>query len=261
MTDPAAARLDERPRIRLPRVARWIKIVVVIGAVAGAGLGIAGGLLFSIIKQPSGSMWPTLQVGERLFADRGARQPTRGAVVVFRYPEHPDQSFVKRIVGLPGDVVAVTNGEVSINDWKIPRCVVGKTAYVDEGATGDSGAKHEGTLAVEYLGDASYLVFEDKATIGAPGDGNATSRSDAKRWVVAPGQYFVLGDNRNNSHDSRLWFGGAGGGVPFANTRGRLRGHEVPALPANAEGAEALAPALASCLANRPPQTTPPLAR
>ncbi len=68
----------------------------------------------------------------------------------------------------------------------------------------------------------------------------------------------MLGDNRNNSHDSRMWNMGQGGGVPFGNTLGRLRGHEVPELPANAEGAAALAPAIADCLAKRPSQTTPP---
>jgi len=246
MTAPA-----ERPaqlRIRLPRVPRWIKGLLVAAAIGGSALGIAGGIMFRMVRQPSGSMWPTLQVGERLVANRLSPEPERGVVVVFRYPEHPEQSFVKRVVGLPGDVVAVSNGEVSINDWKIPRCVVGKTAYGEDGATGESGSRHEGTLVVEHLGGASYLVFEDKAAFGP----------DANRWTVAPGQYFVLGDNRNNSHDSRRWFGGAGGGVPFANTQGRVRGHEVPELPPSVAGAATLAPALAECLAKRPAQTTPP---
>ena len=231
---------------------RWMKGVLLAGALGGSALGIAAGIMFRTFRAPSGSMWPTLRVGDRLVAHRLSAQPERGAIAVFRYPERPDQSFVKRIVGMPGDVVAITNGEVSINDWKIPRCVVGKTGYSDDGATGDSGSKHEGTLLVEYLGTASYLVFEEKAALAGAGDDNG------RHWSVAPGQYFVLGDNRNNSHDSRTWFGGAGGGVPFANTQGRLRGYEIPVLPSSVEGAAALAPALAACLSQRPAQTEPP---
>jgi signal peptidase I len=252
MTEPAAPPLErpQPPRIRLPRMPRWMKGLLIAAAVGGTGLGVAAGITFGMHRQPSGSMWPTLQVGERIVTNRLSTDPERGVVVVFRYPEHPAQSFVKRIVGLPGDVVAVTNGEVSINGWKVPRCIVGQTAFAEEGAIGDSGIKHEGMLAVEYLGAASYLVFDEKASFGSP--------NDESRWSVAPGQYFVLGDNRNNSHDSRMWFGGAGGGVPFANTQGRVRGHDLPEMPRNAQGAASLVPALAACLAKRPAQTTPP---
>ncbi len=224
------------------RTKTWIKRLLIGGGSLGMVMGVGLGLVFGVHKLPSGSMWPTLTVGERLFTTRLAKQPFRGAVLVFHHPEQRAQLFAKRVIGLEGDVVSTRGGELSINGWNVPRCMVGHASYRDD-AGGESG-KHEGTLLVEWLGVASYLVFEEKAALAEPGE-----------WKVAAGEYFVLGDNRNNSHDSRMWFGGRGGGVPLADTQGRVVGHESAELP---KGAEDLAPALASCLSKRPPQTDPP---
>jgi signal peptidase I len=225
--------------LALARLPRWLKAVLALGAVGGTTLGVLGGLSYRRYREPSLSMWPTLMVGESFFAKRGA-PPERGTVVVFRYPEQPSNAFVKRVIGLPGDVVAFPRGELEINGWAVPRCVVGKRGYVDD-VTGET---HTGTLVVEHLGPGSYLVFEDEAA----------RRDGERRWTVAPGEYFVLGDNRGNSHDSRFWRRNEGGGVPFANTLGGVRGHDLATLPKGMEGAAALA----TCLASRPPQTSPP---
>ena len=244
---------DDRPRLRLPRPARWFKRLLLAGAVVGAGLGAVASARYLTVVAPSASMWPTIRVGERLYARRGDAAPERGTMVVFRYPERPDQLFVKRAIGVAGDVVAVTKGQVTINGWSIPRCVVGKISYADPGATGDSGAKHEGTLAVEWLGSATYLVFDETTGAGPTGDGG--------RWTVAAGEYFVLGDNRNNSHDSRAWFAGAGGGVPLANTRGRVHARAAIEIPPIVDNARELAGALRDCLALKPAVTSPPASR
>jgi signal peptidase I len=236
VTDGAAADRESKGTMR------WLKRLLIAGGSLGTLMGVGLGLVFGVHRLPSGSMWPTLQVGERIFTSRLAKQPFRGVVLVFHHPEHREQLFAKRVVGLAGDVVSTSGGELSVNGWNVPRCVVGHASFRD-GASGD-GEKHEGTLSVEYLGLASYLVFEEKGALAEPGE-----------WKVEPGQYFVLGDNRNNSHDSRMWFGGKGGGVPLADTVGRIVGHESAELP---KGAEDLAPALASCLAKRPAQTDPP---
>ena len=238
--DSSAADLESK------RTMTWIKRLLIGGGSLGTLMGVGLGLVFGIHKLPSGSMWPTLTVGERLFTTRLATQPFRGVVLVFRHPEHRGQLFAKRVVGLAGDVVSVKGGEVTINGWNVPRCVVGRASYREQDMGGESG-KHEGTLFVEWLGLASYLVFEEKSSFAEPGE-----------WKVAPGEYFVLGDNRNNSHDSRMWFGGKGGGVPLADTKGRIVGHETAEVPT---GAEDLAPALAACLAKRPAQTDPPPAK
>lgn len=226
----------------------WITRILIGGGSLGAVMGIGLALVFAPFKVPSGSMWPTLKVGERVFVNKLAKQPFRGVFVVFRFPEHKKSLFAKRVVGLPGDVVAVDDGVVTINGWKVPRCEVGRASFREEGAAGDSG-KHEGVLFVEWLGSARYLVFEEKQSSWPDHQGP---------FAVKPDEFFVLGDNRKNSHDSRMWFAGQGGGVPFGDAIGRVVGHEDTELP---RGAEELAPALAVCLDKRPEQTDPPAPR
>lgn len=225
---------------------RWVKGIVIAGAVIGTLLGGGFAATFASLVTPAGSMWPTLPVGGRIYANRYAKEPERGVIVVFRYPEKREQSFAKRIVGLPGDVIVTREGGLTINDWKVPRCIVGTSGYDDPLGEGQ---KHEGVIAVEWLGASAYLVYEEKG---------AGPLGDESRYVVEPGTYFVVGDNRNNSHDSRVWFGGKGGGVPFADTIGRVRGHDIPELPANARDREKLSAALAECLTKKPAVTSPP---
>jgi signal peptidase I len=244
MSDERPA-LPEQPRVDLApkRKMGWITRILIAGGSLGTVMGIGLALVFASYKLPSGSMWPTLPAGERLLANKLAKQPFRGSLMVFRYPEHRESLFAKRVVGLAGDVVRTEKSELSINGWKVPRCSVGRASYL-ETMPGD-GTKHEGTLFVEWLGVATYLVFAESNSLAMDGE-----------WKVAPDEYFVIGDNRNNSHDSRMWFGGAGGGVPLEDTMGRVVGHEGVQLP---PGAGELGPALAACLQKRPDQTDPPL--
>jgi len=218
-------------------------------------------------KIPAGSMSPTLLVGDHIFVDKAAyrrRAPRYGEVMVFAFPEHPEQDFVKRVVALPGDRLEVDGGRPRINGWEVPHCKVGPWSYEDP----DSPVmRHTGELDAEFLGDQAYLVFFDAAS-GAFADHQGPYRAK-------PDEYWVLGDNRNNSYDSRMWFGGTGGGVPRRLVRGpamfvwlsigfdgvtRNR-YGVPVhgttLP---PGAESLQPALDACLTSRPPlsATTPP---
>lgn len=176
-------------------------------------------------KIPSGSMIPTLQVGDHIFVNKfsygpqipftktrffSSMPPERGDVMVFAFPEHPEQDFIKRVIALPGDKLEARGGHPILNGWEVPSCFVGLYTY-SEGEPIPS--KHEGDLFVEFLGDEAYLTLYDRYAGGA--------NDYQGPYDVKAGEVYVMGDNRNNSHDSRMWFGGQGGGVPFENIKGR----------------------------------------
>ena len=232
-------------------------------------------------KIPSGSMIPTLQVGDHIFVNKflygpaipfthsrlwTSLPPKRGDVMVHAFPEHPEQDFIKRVIAIPGDKLEARNGHPIINGWEVPHCFVGVYSYLENESTVP---RHEGDLFVEYLGDATYLTLYDHATGGFP--------EYQGPFVAKPGEAWVMGDNRNNSHDSRMWWNGAGGGVPFEMIKGRAMfvwlsvndgkidwsrfGAPVmgrPRLPP--EMRPTLQAPLDRCLKDRPPidKTTPP---
>jgi signal peptidase I len=228
-------------------------------------------------KIPSGAMIPTILIGDHIFISKSAYGPAipfthhrlwnnlppkRGDVVVFAFPEHPEQDFIKRVVALPGDVLTTKTGHPLLNGWPIPSCRVGRWSYADYDSPE---TQHDGDLFVEFLGDESYLAFYDQAVGPYP--------EEQGPYFVKPGEFWVLGDNRNNSHDSRMWYRGRGGGVPYDHLRGRglfvwlsmsedgvvwsrqgLAIHK-PTLP---DSAASLRGALDDCLKKRPAQTLPP---
>jgi len=163
---------------------------------------------------PSGSMMPTLLVGDFILVnkyDYGIRLPVinkkilelgapeRGDVVVFRYPEDPSTPYIKRVVGVPGDRIAYRDKALYINGERIEQDVLGR--YVGTGR----GAVHTGaSLRLEMLPGAAHQIL----VTGRP--------SHAMETRVPEDSYFVLGDNRDNSKDSRYW-----GFVPDENLIGR----------------------------------------
>ena len=251
------------PQRHFSRVPLW----QVAGYVAAAQLG-SMALSYSVrtwlveaFKMPSSSMSPTLLIGDHIFIDKSAGgEAERGQVVDFEHPEQANQDFIKRVVGMPGDVIQMKEGELSINGWPVPRCPLGPSST--PGHPPDGG--ETGVVALEFLDGRAYLTFS-----GSEADENGT-------WTVGAGERFVLGDFRTNSADSRTWFGGRGGGVPLANVKGAALGvwmkfddegavdwsrigvtfHE-PVLPSSMR---ALEPALEKCLRSRPSdvETRPP---
>ncbi|MFZ2763917.1 MAG: signal peptidase I [Minisyncoccia bacterium] len=123
------------------------------------------------------SMDPTFKTGNYLIVDEVSyyfKTPDRGSVVVFKYPRDPRKSFIKRVIGLPGETVSIRDGKVTIINTEHP----------------------EGLLL-----DEPYVKLEKKDTVD---------------YIIAAGEYFVMGDNRAGSSDSRVW-----GSVPEANIIGR----------------------------------------
>ena len=260
-------------RWRKSEVREYVEAILMAVAVAFA----LRTFVVEAFKIPSGSMIPTLMVGDHIFVNKFSYGPAipythsriwtnmpphRGDVMVFAFPEHPEQDFIKRVIAIEGDKLEARNGHPIINGWEVPSCRVGTWTYNDY----DSPiSRHDGDLYVEYLGDESYLTFYDRPSGMFP--------EYQGPFFAKSGEVWVMGDNRNNSHDSRMWFGGKGGGVPFENIRGRAlfvwlsvdngvdwsrEGAPVMGRPRLPPAARGLEPQLERCLKNRPAVTRPP---
>lgn len=157
---------------------------------------------------PSGSMIPTLRVGDFILVNRfayGLRcpigdckllalgEPKRGEVIVFRYPVDPRQDFIKRVVGLPGDTVRYVGKELTINGERMAQQSIGPfMGRLDMEAT-------------ESLSGTPHHILT-----------NPDRPAQDFEFTVPAGQYFMMGDNRDGSSDSRFW-----GTVPEAYLKGR----------------------------------------
>jgi signal peptidase I len=164
---------------------------------------------------PSGSMMPTLLVGDFILVNKfayGLRlpvldtkfievgEPERGDVVVFRYPKDPSVDYIKRVVGLPGDRIGYYNKVVYINGEPAGQVPAG--VYIGSG----SGMSMSGaSKRQEQLGDVQHDILVMPRTPGLEGE-----------FTVGENEYFVMGDNRDNSNDSRYW-----GTVPESNLVGK----------------------------------------
>jgi signal peptidase I len=181
----------------------WFAAIV--GAALSAGLEVAvpsGWRAFSI---PSGSNLPTLLVGDRLVADvrDPGVVPDRGDVVLFTSPRDPSVIYIKRLVGLPGDRIQLTQGQLSINGQQVPRQAAGD--FVSD----------ESLMRVSYKRFIELLPNGRRYPILQMADNGPLNSTPEYR--VPPGNLFVLGDNRDNSQDSRM----AGFGfVPVRNLIG-----------------------------------------
>jgi len=177
--------------------------------------------VFEPFRIPSDSMMPTLFDGDFIFVSKfsyGLRlpvlntllvptgEPQRGDVIVFRLPPNPRINYIKRLVGLPGDVVRVDdNNQIFINGVAVAQQPDG----IYQGPKQDMPEYIEAPMAHEQLGNHRHLIMFAHKPIRTG------------EWTVPPGHYFFMGDNRNNSEDSRFDGPLAPGFVPEANLVGK----------------------------------------
>lgn len=186
--------------------------------------------LFEPFKIPSGSMIPTLRVGDLILVNKyhyGIRLPVlntkvwdnhapqRGDVIVFRYPPKPSLDYIKRVIGLPGDEVAYLNKQITVNGQPVPR--VAQPDFFDKDSMRYAKQWQESLGGKHYniLNEDGRPAFVEGATQFPFADGCRYS-VEGMVCKVPAGHYFMMGDNRDNSLDSRYW-----GFVPEANIVGK----------------------------------------
>lgn len=151
---------------------------------------------------PSGSMKPTLEVGDFILVNKFAygirlpvldtkvievEDPQRGDVMVFRYPSDPNINYIKRVIGLPGDHIRYTSDKrLFINDKPVAEQLLGDVP----------GSLGSAVLYKEQLGDVEHLIRKEMTRYRI---------EPSHEWIVPQGYYFMMGDNRDNSNDSRYW--------------------------------------------------------
>jgi signal peptidase I len=214
--------------LRRPWYGRWPGLLAILAAFAALALGVRA-FVFEPFRFPSNSMLPSIEPGARLIVKKWgygnykaygfhfartaiSSELNRGDIVVFEYPEDRTLSYAKRIVGLPGDRIAYFSKRLWVNDREAPRSAIA-----------------DGTLRVprslrylERLGGREYpILIEPDAPFSVPVvkafpfKERCTFTAEGLSCPVPEGHYFVLGDNRDNSADSRVW-----GFVPARNIVG-----------------------------------------
>jgi len=181
-------------------------------------------------KIPSGSMIPTLLVGDFILVNKytyGIRVPVlnnklvevnlpqRGDVMVFRYPDDPTLDYIKRVVGLPGDRIEYRDRRLTINGAQVPVRQVEDYLHRER-------MQFARRYVETFAGAGHEILLEDEAPTYMPAQrsfpfsGNCTYNTAGLACTVPAGHYFVMGDNRDNSSDSRVW-----GFVPDGNVVGK----------------------------------------
>ena len=188
--------------------------------------------LFEPFKIPSGSMMPTLLTGDLILVNKfvyGLRlpvintkitdgtPPARGDVMVFRYPPKPSMDYIKRVVGVPGDEVSYLDKKLTINGQPVPKEEI--PDYFDEETMRYLKQYRENLGGREHLllnDDTRRAGLSEAEIMPFPNQENCRYSVEGVVCKVPPGQYFMMGDNRDNSLDSRYW-----GFVPDQNIVGK----------------------------------------
>jgi len=187
--------------------------------------------LFEPFKIPSGSMIPTLLVGDLILVNKfhyGVRLPVlntkimdnnpvaRGDVMVFRYPVDPRQDYIKRVVGIPGDVIEYRNQRLTLNGQPVPLAPQGEFYEEDRMRYEPMWQEKLGAVEHRILVNPDAPSYFGGMPKSFPFADNCRYSADGMQCTVPAGHYFMMGDNRDNSQDSRFW-----GFVPDQNIVGK----------------------------------------
>lgn len=184
--------------------------------------------VFEPFQIPSGSMMPTLLVGDFILVEKYAYglkdpvwrtqlvetgKPERGDIVVFKFPLNPSIDYIKRVVGMPGDIVRYSRDkQVCVQSAGESACKPVKLSNVQESEFTQNNIPM--MQLDEKLGEVEHSILINPLRVDDTR--SYQPRSGVNEWVVPEGHYFVMGDNRDNSADSRFW-----GFVPEANLVGK----------------------------------------
>jgi len=208
----------------------WGKVI----AKEGLILALMGFIIFAFKSSffgtyviPTGSMIPTLRIGDFILVNQYAygfkvpfsqsfgspiylnapSDPKRGEVIVFKYPLNPDIDYIKRVVAVPGDKIEVLNKKIIVNGVPIPLKEVDGKEFLSNMV--DYFGKRPLRFYKAKTGEANHIVQEDQGIYNP-------NASDMPLMTIPKDKYFVIGDNRDHSADSRFW-----SFVPRENIRGR----------------------------------------
>lgn len=207
---------DERPRGPLA----WLRDLVRAWGPAILAVVLIRTFIFEPFRIPSSSMMPTLLIGDHVLVTRYSYgiwlpflrkelidlgDPQRGDIIVFRYPRDERVNYIKRVVGVPGDRISVRNNQVVVDGVPQPREYTGEHEWID-----DVCRRHAGQHYVEDLGGLKHHKLTDSRL--------GRKFANTGEIVVPEGHVFVMGDNRDNSEDSRSW-----GFVRYDQIKGKAR--------------------------------------
>jgi signal peptidase I len=174
-----------------PPVGRaWLFAIAIVIASRSGGVAIRT-WLSEAFQIPSGAMIPTLLVGDHIFVKKGRSDIARGDVIAFKFPMDTNTDYVKRVVAVGGDTIQVRDGVPAINGIPLDHQAIAEPCTHQP----DPGESEPCTLVRETNAGRSYIVMF----------GSRGRAPDFQSIVVPDGEVFVMGDNRDNSYDSRRW--------------------------------------------------------